>query len=674
MIHRGQILFLSALLALLAALGLGLAALHLSRHEEEFRRNERRELLRAECRLLATQCVQHLDKLHRSLTELAAATPPDMRAVRERVATEPFFAAGFIARSNDGKLLYPDRSGSWFRRYEELFNGIIALPRDTEYRNVIMPREEADLYRRRQTRDDDSGILPAGADKLDSDLAQPAAGKRSAAGKIAPEVGYAREKFAVPSARSASAPQVMEPGKNSSARQSPSAKTEIPAGKMATGAAKPAAPARKLTPSSMAADAAAPAAFQIQAIKKETAPITAAQAQPGDGGAKRNGNRRMVTRFTALTTGRSSGFIPWFSDNDFTPLVWAQCSKTPDRIVGFELENTQLLARLLPLFPTHLPPYFRIELSDAGNRTIHAVGGTPVRDAEPVLVMPFPELLLPNAQLRAYLLEENLPLSSGGWGWALGLTALLLVLLGAGGLAAALTLRELRNARQKTTFVSRVSHELRTPLTGICLYSELLRDHPELPPEKSRRYLEQIKAESGRLNRLIGNVLDFGRLSDRRKHYHPEPTDLAALLEHARNVYAELAAQIGVELAFEASREAFTATIDRDSLLQVLYNLFDNALKYAPEGRKIAVSIGREDRRTVIHVRDYGPGIPARLRRKVFREFYRVDDRLCAATGGCGLGLAIARTLLCDQGGDLELRNAKPGCDFVIVLPGDQKS
>ena len=234
-------------------------------------------------------------------------------------------------------------------------------------------------------------------------------------------------------------------------------------------------------------------------------------------------------------------------------------------------------------------------------------------------------------------------------------------------------LRELHNARRKTNFVSRVSHELRTPLTGICLYSELLRDHPELTPERHRRYLEYITVESERLSRLIGNILDFGRLSERRKHYRPEKIVLGSLLNHALEVYAELAAQAGMEFLLEiapGNRES-TAMVDRDSLLQVLYNLFDNALKYADDGRQVMVTLARENGRAAIHVRDYGPGIPARSRRKVFREFYRVDDRLCAATGGCGLGLAIARTLLRDQGGDLELRPAKSGCDFVIILPGD---
>lgn len=650
MFHRGRILFLSATLALLAALGLGLAALYLSRHEEEFRRNERRELLRAECRLLAAQCVQELDRLRQNLIRQAAATPPEIRAVREAAASNSFFVAGFIARRSDGKLFYPADGGNWSRRYEELFTGMIAPPRDADYANVIMPREAADLYRDRNQRDDASGILPM---------------------REAGQIHYDRQEEKAKTAA--------EPMPENQSRDNRLTKA-APAAEMDIAAAKPSGRQGDFAVVGSAPDASsapAPATASLRAARKaESAPaktLPAGAARSEAPGSLRSGRQPMVTRFTALIRNQEGGFIPWFSDNSFTPLIWAQSQTDPTRIVGFELENTMIAARLLPLFPSRLPPYFRLELTDAGNRVLHAVGGDPESAAEPVLVMPFPELLLPNAQLRAYLLEAHLPLSVSGWGWVLGLTALLLVLLGAGGLAAALMLRELHNARRKTNFVSRVSHELRTPLTGICLYSELLRDHPELTPEKHRRYLEYITAESERLSRLIGNILDFGRLSERRKHYRPEKIVLSGLLNHALEVYAELAAQAGMEFLLEIApgNRELTAMIDRDSLLQVLYNLFDNALKYAADGRQVMVTLARENGRTAIHVRDYGPGIPSRSRRKVFREFYRVDDRLCAATGGCGLGLAIARTLLRDQGGDLELRPARPGCDFVIILPGD---
>ena len=98
-------------------------------------------------------------------------------------------------------------------------------------------------------------------------------------------------------------------------------------------------------------------------------------------------------------------------------------------------------------------------------------------------------------------------------------------------------------AGQKSGFVSQVSHELKTPLTSIRMYSELLRDHlARLPQEKRERYLKVIADESERLTRLVGNVLDFGRLDEGRKRYHPAPVDLCELAGATGALWKELAA------------------------------------------------------------------------------------------------------------------------------------
>lgn len=115
--------------------------------------------------------------------------------------------------------------------------------------------------------------------------------------------------------------------------------------------------------------------------------------------------------------------------------------------------------------------------------------------------------------------------------------------------------------------------------------------------------------------------------------------------------------------------------IDRDSLMQVLYNLFSNALKYAKTGKKIDLTLAAgETGGWIIAVRDYGPGIPAASAEKIFRKFYRVDNSLTAEVSGFGLGLAIARQLMRDQGGDLLLGRKSPGAEFLIVLPEESQN
>ena len=114
-------------IALLAALALGGVAFALSRHEEAFRQEELRNLLRSECRLFAERCGQELDMIRAELELLAAQTPPDADGIRRAVAGEPFFVDGFVA-DRSGRLLHAD--GDWRRRYNELFTELVSSRSD----------------------------------------------------------------------------------------------------------------------------------------------------------------------------------------------------------------------------------------------------------------------------------------------------------------------------------------------------------------------------------------------------------------------------------------------------------------------------------------------------------------------------------------------------------------
>lgn len=563
--RREKLIPVLMLLAVLAALGLGLTALALSRHEEEFRRQELRGLLRDESRLFAERCRRGLRELQSRLAERAAAAETTPAALRELVRSEPLAVAAFAAERS-GRLLQPAAADAWRRRYDELFNGLIHTGADTEYSNVVMPQRQAAAYAA-QGPDYPKKALLDTSSRL-------------------------KEEEALPMM---TAPEAAEP---------------------------------------------------------------AAAAAP-----------RLVSRFAALTRNRRSGLIPWFADNRFSPLLWAERAAEAGVIVGLELDEVALFSRLVPLFPAELPPYFRIELTDAVDRTVYAVGGGAAGPGgEPVFVMPVSELL-PNLQVRAYLIPGALPTWPYRAGIVFGVASLILLLLTAGGVAVSLTRRELRLAGRKSSFVAQVSHELRTPLTSIRMYSELLRDHlPALPEEKRRRYLQVILDESERLTRLVGNVLDFSRLDGDRKTYHPSEVDLKELLASTADLWRELTAADGFTVTLRLPAELATVRIDRDSLLQILYNLFSNVVKYAAAGKRIDLALAAEGEYWVIALRDYGPGIPAAAREKVFQRFYRLDNALTAEHSGFGLGLAIARRLIRDQGGELACRDAAPGTTFTIKI------
>ncbi|MEI3000466.1 MAG: histidine kinase dimerization/phospho-acceptor domain-containing protein [Victivallis sp.] len=179
--------------------------------------------------------------------------------------------------------------------------------------------------------------------------------------------------------------------------------------------------------------------------------------------------------------------------------------------------------------------------------------------------------------------------------------------------------RELRlSGRKDRLRLAGVAQRLETPLTSIRMYAELLRDHDaELAPARRRGYQQIILDESERLSRLVGNVLDFSRLDAGRKRYSPAETDLAELLNTAAELCRERA-RTGVEFHVSLPGSPASCRIDRDSLLQILHNLFDNAFKYAASGKRIDLSLVRAGRRWEIRLRDYGPGVPPGAEEKIF--------------------------------------------------------
>lgn len=254
------------------------------------------------------------------------------------------------------------------------------------------------------------------------------------------------------------------------------------------------------------------------------------------------------------------------------------------------------------------------------------------------------------------------------------LLAMLVVSFVAGGLWLARTARRERlDAMRKTDFVDNVSHELKTPLAGIRLSAELLAEGrlPEGP--RRDRALRSILSESDRLERLVGNLLDFGRLERGRRRFDLRRVDLADLVEaRLREAPSDGAAADGASARFSFLRpdRAPVALADPDAVRQILENLLENAAKYAPDGGPPEVLLDGAGDSAELVVADRGPGIPRGFEEKVFERFFRIDDSLNRKTGGSGIGLALSRGLARGMGGDLRCRRRPGGgAEFVLTLP-----
>jgi signal transduction histidine kinase len=227
-------------------------------------------------------------------------------------------------------------------------------------------------------------------------------------------------------------------------------------------------------------------------------------------------------------------------------------------------------------------------------------------------------------------------------------------------------------SERRAAFVAAVTHELRTPLTTFRLYSEMLAGGMA-PPEKRQQYLETLHAEAERLTHLVENVLSYARL-ERGRRAPRVRIGLGELLAQWTPCLADRAAQADLELVSEANRDTQSATLatDPQAVGQILFNLVDNASKYASRAqqRRIELSCQVEAKTARIRVRDYGPGLSATQRRRLFEPFSKTVEEAAVTAPGVGLGLALCRRLARDLGGRLEYEPThRDGASFVLELP-----
>jgi signal transduction histidine kinase len=239
------------------------------------------------------------------------------------------------------------------------------------------------------------------------------------------------------------------------------------------------------------------------------------------------------------------------------------------------------------------------------------------------------------------------------------------------GVAAAGSLRRhLRLARLKTDLVAAASHELRSPLASMRVLVDGLLADESLDPRKTREYLEMLAVENARLSRLIENFLTFSLLERNRHRFVFVPSDPSAIVAAAvESVRDRLPADCDLRVEVPPSLPMVMA--DADALQTALTNLLENALKYTPAQKRIAVRASHDGGGAVsFAVEDNGIGIPGREQRRIFRRFYRVDQRLSRETSGVGLGLSIVDLIVRGHHGTVTVQSAPgAGSTFTIRVP-----
>jgi signal transduction histidine kinase len=230
--------------------------------------------------------------------------------------------------------------------------------------------------------------------------------------------------------------------------------------------------------------------------------------------------------------------------------------------------------------------------------------------------------------------------------------------------------REVGMAELRSQFVSSVSHELKTPLTAIRMFAETLRLGRSKDTATQMEYLDTIVNESERLTRLLNNVLDFSKIEQGKRIYHPAPASLVEIIRAAARTMEYPLKQQGFELNVQIDESLPEIRVDRDAIEQAVLNLLSNAMKYSGESRTVGLGVRREGDYAMIQVTDKGIGIDPNNQARIFENFYRVPTRESQSLPGTGLGLALVAHIAKAHGGSVRVESAPgEGSVFSILLP-----
>jgi signal transduction histidine kinase len=238
-----------------------------------------------------------------------------------------------------------------------------------------------------------------------------------------------------------------------------------------------------------------------------------------------------------------------------------------------------------------------------------------------------------------------------------------------GGVVTVLDLTVLRRLEKiRRDFVANVSHELKTPLTAVSGYAETLLDD-SIPAEQRRRFVETIRDNATRMQRIVDDLLDLSRIESGGWRPMVAQVDVAGTVQDVFTASQLAASAKGLALVHDVSPDATHVRVDPTAFRQIMTNLVENAVRYTREG-SVTVRTRKADGGVWIGVSDTGIGIASEHLPRIFERFYRVDAGRSRADGGTGLGLAIVRHLVDAHGGRIEASSTVGrGTTISVLLP-----
>ena len=223
--------------------------------------------------------------------------------------------------------------------------------------------------------------------------------------------------------------------------------------------------------------------------------------------------------------------------------------------------------------------------------------------------------------------------------------------------------------RRRQEFVANVSHELKTPMTTLGGYIDGMLDGT-IPPEKQQHYMQIVSGEVRRLSRLVRNMLDIAKLQamgveESRKTRFDLGEELSdVLITFEQKIYNK-----HLDVRVDLPDKPVWTRAERDSITQVIYNLIDNAIKFCPDGGRLALRVQVDGGKARVSVENTGPTIDKDELPLLFDRFHKADKSRSADREGWGLGLYIAKTIVGAHGGDIWATSENGVTQFNFTLP-----
>lgn len=221
--------------------------------------------------------------------------------------------------------------------------------------------------------------------------------------------------------------------------------------------------------------------------------------------------------------------------------------------------------------------------------------------------------------------------------------------------------------QQQKQFIGNVTHEFKTPLTSIKAYIDLLEMYPD-DEELLETSKQNIKSETNRLYEMVDKVLQLSSLEKYDFEYHLENFDVEQLIQKVLQSLSGKMNKFGITIETELTSAFIKA--DKDSIILILINLLDNAIKYNNANGNVFVRNYIQNNQVLIEIIDSGIGIPKEAAARIFEPFYTVDKNRSREYGGAGLGLSLVKKYVAKQGGEIQLINSdENGTTFRLSFP-----